>query len=126
MRDMFVCIIQKNRNKGRDISSDEMDAIENASTTTVDDNEYVESMQAFQYRIKNRTSEKYIKLWYIAGEATERIEVNTILQTYFYFLHPLYKIITTVAGHYDSTKKKIVFLGAISGPCFPSDDPDTL
>ena len=78
-------IIQKSQDKDGDVSSDEMDTIKRTLSAAVDDNEYIESMQAFQYRVKNGSSEKYIKLWYVAGEVNERIEVNTILQTYFYF-----------------------------------------
>lgn len=102
----FICviiyIIQCYQSKKQIIPLNEKDAIEKKLETTVAQNEYIESMQAFQYQIKNSQSQKYIKLCYMAGIANEQIEINTILQTYFYFPYPLYKKIKQLSGRYDS------------------------
>lgn len=101
----FVCtivyIVQRNSPKRENISTDELISLKNVLHSAVDENEYIESMQAFQYRIKNEQSRKYIKLWHLVGIANEGIEINTILQTYFYFSYPLYKKIRMVSGRYD-------------------------
>ncbi len=69
-------------------------------------NEYVESIQAYQYQVKNDKSGKYIKLNYVCGVADERIEINSIMQTYFYFPYSIYKKICAVSGYYGDYKRE--------------------
>ena len=120
----FVCtivyIVQQSRMNSKVVSSDELSSLNKTLLTLVDENEYIESMQAFQHRVKNGQNRKYIKLTYLAGAANERIEINTILQTYFYFTYPIYKKIKNVSAQYNKylsetdpelkTKNKTVFL----------------
>lgn len=96
----IVYIIQQVKRKQRVVSVDELSSLNSILLSTVNDNEYIESMQAFQYKIANGQSEKYIKLDYLAGVADERIEINTILQTYFYFTYPNYKKISIISNRY--------------------------
>ena len=81
----FVCtvvyIVQQSRANSKIVSSDELNALNKTLITVVDENEHIESMQAFQHRVKNGEGRKYIKLNYLAGAANERIEINTVLQT---------------------------------------------
>lgn len=103
---IVVYIIQLYNSKKHIVSSEDLNSINSILSKIVEENEYVESMQAFQYTAKNGQNEKYIKLNYIAGSANERIEINTILQTYFYFSYSLYKKITRVSGYYDTYCKE--------------------
>ena len=101
----FVCtvvyIVQQSRANSKIVSSDELNALNKTLITVVDENEHIESMQAFQHRVKNGEGRKYIKLNYLAGAANERIEINTVLQTYFYFSYPTHKKMRNVSSRYD-------------------------
>ncbi len=101
----FVCtivyIVQQSKANSKIVSSDELEALNKTLFTVVDENEHIESMQAFQHRIKNDDGRKYIKLSYLAGAANERTEINTILQTYFYFTYPIHKKIRNVSSRYN-------------------------
>ena len=103
---IIIYIVQLNNSKKNIVSSDDLNSINSVLSKIVEENEYVESMQAFQYTVKNGQNEKYIKLNYLAGSANERIEINTILQTYFYFSYSLYKKITKVSGYYETYCKE--------------------
>lgn len=100
----FVCtivyIVQILKKNDQMVSSDQLNTLNQKLTAIVEDNEYIESMQAFQYRVKNSEGRKYIKLSYLAGTANERIEINTILQTYFYFPYSFYKKIQNISSQY--------------------------
>lgn len=93
---------QLRQRKKMDVSSHDMEHLNSILEKTINENEYVESIQAFQFWPKNDNSRKYIKLCYLAGIANERIEINTILQTYYYFTYSIYKKIRTVSGHYSN------------------------
>lgn len=101
----FVCtvvyIVQQSRAKSKAVSSDELDMLNKTLMAVVDENEHIESMQAFQHRVKNGEGLKYIKLSYLTGVANERIEINTVLQTYFYFTYPTHKKMRNVSSRYD-------------------------
>lgn len=101
----FVCtiayIIQQNRANSQMVSPDELNTLNKKLIAVVDENEHIESMQAFQHSVKNSEGRKYIKLSYLAGAANERIEINTILQTYFYFTYPIHKKIRNVSHRYN-------------------------
>ena len=101
----FIClgvyIYQLQQHKKMDVSSHDMDNLNSILEKTINDNEYIESIQAFQFWPKNDSKWKYIKLCYLAGVANERIEINTILQTYYYFTYSMYKKIKTVSANYD-------------------------
>ena len=101
----FVCtivfIVQQSKKNEKIVSSDELNMLNETLFSVVDENEHIESMQAFQHRVKNADGYKYIKLSYLAGAANERIEINTILQTYFYFPYPVYKKIRNVSLRYN-------------------------
>lgn len=101
----LVCFIvycyQKATKKNVDVSPDELEKLKRIINTAVTENEYIESMHAFQYNAMNGQSEKFIKLNHLCGEANERIEINVVFQTYFYFAYSLYKKIITVSGNYD-------------------------
>lgn len=101
----FMCtvvyIVQQFRANSKIVSSDELNVLNKTLVTVVDENEHIESMQAFQHRVKNGEGRKYIKLSYLAGVANERIEINTVLQTYFYFTYPTYKKIRNVSARYN-------------------------
>ena len=97
---MVVYIIQIKRR--RQMLSDEKKAkLNSVITKATDEDEYIESLQAFKYYIKNIDKKKYVKLCYLSGAASEGIEINTILQTYYYFTYPIYKKIKLVSSHYD-------------------------
>ena len=102
---LFVCVVvyvvQQSRANSKIVSSDELTALNKTLMTVVDENEHIESMQAFQHRIKNGEGRKFIKLSYLAGVANERIEINTVLQTYFYFTYPTHKKMRNVSLRYD-------------------------
>lgn len=102
----FVClgvyIYQLRQHKKIDVSSHDMDNLNSILEKTINENEYIESIQAFQFWPKNDSKRKYIKLCYLAGVANERIEINTILQTYYYFTYSMYKKIKTVSAHYNN------------------------
>lgn len=102
---LFACVIayivQQSKANSKMVSSDELDSLNKTLLAVVDENEHVESMQAFQHRVKNDEGRKYIKLSYLAGTANERIEINTILQTYFYFSYPIHKKIRNVSSRYN-------------------------
>ena len=83
------------------VSPNEMDSLMKTLNKAVVENEYIESMHAFQYCPMNGQSEKFIKLNHLCGTANERIEINVVFQTYFYFTYSLYKKIITVSGNYD-------------------------
>ncbi|MBR5021632.1 MAG: hypothetical protein IKY18_00275 [Oscillospiraceae bacterium] len=101
----FVCtivyVVQQSKANSKIVSSDELNVLNKTLLTVVDENEHIESMQAFQHRVKNDDGRKYIKLSYLAGAANERIEINTILQTYFYFSYPIHKKIRNVSSRYN-------------------------
>lgn len=101
----FVCtvvyVVQQSRANSKIVSSDELNALNKTLMTVVDENEHIESMQAFQHRVKNGEGLKYIKLSYLAGVANERIEINTVLQTYFYFTYPTHKKMRNVSSRYN-------------------------
>lgn len=101
----FVCtvvyVVQQSRANSKIVSSDELNVLNKTLMTVVDENEHIESMQAFQHRVKNGEGLKYIKLSYLAGVANERIEINTVLQTYFYFTYPTHKKMRNVSSRYD-------------------------
>lgn len=102
----FVCtiayVVQQSWAQSKTVSSDELSRLTATLLTVLDENEYIESMQAFQYRVKNGDGRKYIKLCYLAGAVSERIEINTVLQTYFYFTYPIYKKIRNVSARYNT------------------------
>ncbi len=97
----IIFIVQQYRAKSKIVSSEELEVLNKTLLTVVDKNEHIESMQAFQYRVKNDEGRKYIKLSYLAGATNERIEINTILQTYFYFSYPIHKKIRNVSSRYN-------------------------
>lgn len=101
----FVCtivfVVQQSRKNEKTVSPDEIGVLNETLLSIVDENEHIESMQAFQYRVKNADGYKYIKLSYLAGAANERIEINTILQTYFYFSYPVHKKIRNISSRYN-------------------------
>lgn len=107
---IIICLLvwnhQIKHQKKEQLSTEQLTTINAALSNTIDCNEYVESMQAFQYKIKNANGKKYIKLSYISGIATEQIEINTILQTYFYFTYPIYKKISLISRNYDAYTKE--------------------
>lgn len=97
----IVYIVQQVKANSKIISPNELAQLDETLTNVVDECEHVESMQAFQYRVKNDKSKKYIKLCYLTGAINERIEINTILQTYFYFTYPIYKKISNISSRYN-------------------------
>jgi len=97
-----VYIYQLRQRKAMDVSSNHMDYLNGVLKKIINEYEYVESIQAFQFWPKNDNKRKYIKLSYLTGIANEGIEINTILQTYYYFTYSMYKKITTVSGHYSN------------------------
>lgn len=97
----IVYIVQQTKANARIVSTDELNELNKTLLKVVDENEHIESMQAFQHRVKNTDGCKYIKLSYLAGAANERIEINTILQTYFYFSYSIHKKIRNVSSRYN-------------------------
>lgn len=77
------------------------DLFDKVLNSVLKQDEYIESIQAFHYEIKNDNVYKFIKLQYLTGAINERIELNTILQTYYYFPHDIYKRIRATSRCYD-------------------------
>ena len=96
-----VYVVQQSRANSKIISAGELNSLANTLFSVVDENEHIESMQAFQYRVKNGDGRKYVKINYLTGVANERIEINSVLQTYFYFSYPTHKKIRNVSSRYD-------------------------
>ena len=83
-------------------TKDQLQELNSVLDKLLNENEYIESAQAFEYKIKNDKHAKYIKLSFLTGFANERIEINTILQTYYYFSYSLYKKISHVSKLYSN------------------------
>lgn len=84
--------LRKNNKRSADQGGEKfVNRIQCLLNEVMNNDEHVESIQAFQYVIKNDSKYKFIKLNYLAGIASERIEINTILQTYFYFDKSIYR-----------------------------------
>lgn len=101
----FICtivyVVQQSNDASKIVLPEEYDTLSRTLQNAVNENDHIESMQAFQYRAQNATGHMYIKLNYIAGEANERIEINTILQAYFYFTYPIHRKIKNVSSLYN-------------------------
>lgn len=91
---LFVCLIiyayQRIKSSFRLVLSENNDKVTKYINRLMED-EYVESAQAYKYTISNDNVFKYIKCGFFYGKVRERIEINSILQTYFYIPHPVYK-----------------------------------
>lgn len=95
-----IYLFQKSKGKSEDVLPDERQALSSLLVDIMDKTPSVESMQAFQYVERNADGKKYYKLTYLAGSAIEGIEINTILQTYFYFPYALFKKMRRVSNLY--------------------------
>ena len=80
----------------------EFEELNNSLNKLVSDYEYVESVQAYQYWYKNDNDSKYIKVSYLAGAADERIDINSIMQTYFYLPYSIAKKVRGISEQYDN------------------------
>lgn len=87
------------------LTPDEFDELDKKLKDLVDKNEYVESVQAYQYWYKNDSESKYIKVCYITGSVDERIDINSIMQTHYYIPYSLNKKLKYISELYDSYLK---------------------
>lgn len=94
-------IIQLRNDVKRQVTPNELEEIQKHLKNYVDSFEYIQSIQAYQAWIKNDSNCKYIKVCYLTGAADERIDINSIMQSYFYFPYSIYKKITTTSAYYD-------------------------
>ncbi len=58
---------------------------------TVSENEYIDSMQAYKFKTKPVKEGQYIKISFLSGSADEMIDINSILQAYYYIPHSISK-----------------------------------
>lgn len=84
------------------LTPSEFDELDKKLKDLVDKNEYVESVQAYQYWYKNDSESKYIKVCYITGSVDERIDINSIMQTHYYIPYSLNKKLKYISELYDS------------------------
>lgn len=83
------------------LNKNELNLINDSFQEILDEYEYVESIQAYTYKIIN-ADQKTLKVNYLVGLADERIEINSIMQSYFYFIYPLYKRIDRFIQAYNA------------------------
>jgi len=100
-----ICIVTyiiKKRKDGRGdtVTPTQLESIGDMLKSSLSNFEYLESLQAYQYNIKNDDSYKYVKINFVHGVADERIEISSILQTYCYFPYSIYKRMKTVSNYY--------------------------
>lgn len=100
----FVFIMKHHGEVKTVITPESLQNLASIMEQTVNEMEYIESIQAFQYSLKNDRDARYIKLSFLTGRADERIEINTILQTYYAFSYITYKKLKAVSMKYDTYK----------------------
>lgn len=99
---IIACFVKYFKDKSKmEIKINELEKLNKVLDEAVNKFEDLESIQAYQYSIKNDSNFKYIKMQYLFGEADERIEINSILQTYFYFPYSIFKKIRNISNSYD-------------------------
>lgn len=89
----------------KQLSADEIEQLQKNLTEYIDKNEYIESIQAYQFWKKNDSKSKYIKVCYLTGVADERIDINSIMQSYYYIPHSIYNRIKKISSLYDNSKR---------------------
>lgn len=99
-------IKQLRKTVNRHLTPSEFEQVEKVSANIVSNVEYVESVQAYQYWFKNDNDSKYIKVCYLAGSADERIDINSIMQTYYYIPYSLEKKLKNITAQYDNYTKE--------------------
>lgn len=97
----FVYISQIKEVIGRCVTTDELEDINKKLDKYVDEYEYIESVQAYQYWCKHDNDSTYIKVGYLAGVADERIDINSIMQTYYYIPYSINKKIKQISDLYN-------------------------
>ena len=76
------------------------DSIKTLLDKTILENEYIDSMQAYKYKTKSVKEGKYIKISFLSGSADERIDINSILQAYYYIPHSISKKMDNFSNTY--------------------------
>lgn len=101
---MSISALKKNN---RQVTPTEFDTINSKMKELVNNTEYIDSIQAYQYWCKNDSESKYIRLCFLTGTAGERIDINSILQTYYYFPYSVDKKLKNISAAYDNYKKEL-------------------
>ncbi len=99
-------IIQLRKDVNRHLTDNELEQVEKVCANVVNNIEFVDSAQAYQYWVKNDNDSKYIKVCYLAGSVDERIDINSIMQTYYYIPHGLGKKLKNIMSQYSNYIKE--------------------
>ena len=106
---LIVCLIvyiNKSKNaKAINIKQKDFEIIENSINRLANEFGEIESIQAYQYLIKDDEHCKYIKTNFLAGWANERIDINSILQAYYRFPYSVYKKINSFSSDYEESAR---------------------
>ena len=106
---LIVCLIvyiNKSKNaKAINIKQKDFEIIENSINRLANEFGEIESIQAYQYSIKDDEHSKYIKTNFLAGWANERIDINSILQAYYRFPYSVYKKINSFSSDYEESAR---------------------
>ena len=101
-----IYIKQLHSQINRNVTPKEYGDLYNKLKQITDKYEYVECVQAYQYWRKNDSDSKYIKVNYLSGYADERIDINSVMQAYYYLPYKIDKQIKTIRDKYDYWKKE--------------------
>ena len=103
---LSIRIYQLKRMKTTPVNCNEMEKLQANIQEIVRSQEYVDSIQVYRYSIKSDKKSRFIRLEYVTGVADERVEINSILQSYYYFPHPLFKKIRKFNKVYEAYKNE--------------------
>lgn len=90
------------------ITESDLGSLTNSLKSFVREYNEIESLQAFTYTTLNYTvlKQKVYKVEFLTGAAKENIEINTILQTYYYFPYSIFRKMSSVASRYDKYRNE--------------------
>ena len=123
---LIICVgvhlHQINKKKKQCISENELEIINLKLENALSDFGYIESIQVYSHHYKTDREFKYLKVEFLTGAADERIEINSVMQTYFYIPHTIanklkdfsnaYKIYTKSDAEYrNAAWKNVVTYG---------------
>lgn len=93
--------------KNKAISTDSRRLLQIEVSNLLENSNYFESVQIYQYSLKNMANVKCLKINFLLGVADEQVEINSIMQGYFYFPYKIFKKIQIFAGKYEAWKKSV-------------------
>ena len=98
----LVYIFQLKKKKNRVLNDDEMSVLNNKLQNALNNYDFIDSAQVYHYCKKNDNDSNYIKLSFVTGFANERIDINSIMQTYYYIPYSLSKKLQKFSTYYDN------------------------